>query len=151
MTTVLGYDRYAMHGTDWGSSIAYHLYDSFNTTARAAHFAFLPYRPLTLEELAARNTTLTDPLEQFEEQRSLEWSATGSGYFQEQATKPNTIGLALQDHPVGQLAWIGEKFIDCKKARLACPHYLILDRLADHAPSDRVRSQGRNRAFGPHA
>jgi hypothetical protein len=26
----------------------------------------------------------------------------------------NTIGLALYDNPVGQLAWIGEKFVNCE-------------------------------------
>lgn len=28
--------------------------------------------------------------------------------------QPNTIGLALQDNPLGQLAWIGDQFISCK-------------------------------------
>jgi hypothetical protein len=27
--------------------------------------------------------------------------------------QPNTIGLALYDNPVGQLAWIAEKIIEC--------------------------------------
>lgn len=30
--------------------------------------------------------------------------------------QPNTIGLALYDNPVGQLAWMGEKSIECKFA-----------------------------------
>lgn len=30
--------------------------------------------------------------------------------------QPNDIGLALYDNPVGQLAWIGEKFIICEFA-----------------------------------
>lgn len=33
-----------------------------------------------------------------------------SGYFQIQATRPQTLGYALNDSPVGQLAWIVEKF-----------------------------------------
>ncbi|KAI9029530.1 Alpha/Beta hydrolase protein [Hyaloraphidium curvatum] len=32
------------------------------------------------------------------------------GYFHEQATKPRTIGAALDDSPAGLLAWIVEKF-----------------------------------------
>jgi hypothetical protein len=39
-------------------------------------------------------------------------SLSGNGYFIEQTTRPNTIGLALQDSPLGQLAWIGEKIRD---------------------------------------
>jgi pimeloyl-ACP methyl ester carboxylesterase len=34
----------------------------------------------------------------------------GFGYFQLQATRPQTIGYALTDSPVGQAAWIYEKF-----------------------------------------
>ncbi|KAJ4864059.1 alpha/beta hydrolase fold domain-containing protein [Trichoderma breve] len=38
--------------------------------------------------------------------------ATGSGYFIEEGSKPNDIGLVLYDNPVGQLVWIGEKYIE---------------------------------------
>ncbi|KAI0909413.1 Alpha/Beta hydrolase protein [Ustulina deusta] len=31
MTQALGYQRYAVHGTDWGSDIGYSMYDQFNT------------------------------------------------------------------------------------------------------------------------
>ncbi len=33
-----------------------------------------------------------------------------SGYAHEQATKPQTIGVALNDSPAGLLGWIVEKF-----------------------------------------
>jgi hypothetical protein len=36
--------------------------------------------------------------------------AEGKGYLQIQSTKPQTLGFALADSPVGQLAWIVEKF-----------------------------------------
>ncbi|KAJ5753576.1 alpha/beta-hydrolase [Penicillium nucicola] len=111
LTDVLGYDAYAVFGTDWGSGVAYALYDGFNATVRAAHLAFLPFFPPTQEELTAENITLT-PLGEFEEANTVEWSNTGTGYFVEQTTKPTTIGLALYDSPVGQLAWIGEKFLN---------------------------------------
>src|SRR5207237_3606698 len=48
------------------------------------------------------------------EQRSLvdlgemfEW---GTGYALEQGTRPQTVGYALVDSPVGQAAWITEKY-----------------------------------------
>ncbi|KAJ7788969.1 Alpha/Beta hydrolase protein [Mycena leptocephala] len=44
------------------------------------------------------------------QQRSTDWNTIGKGYLDEQTTKPNDIGLALYDSPVGQLAWIGAKF-----------------------------------------
>ena len=35
----------------------------------------------------------------------------GSGYSNEQATRPQTIGYSLADSPVGLLAWIYEKLV----------------------------------------
>ncbi|KAJ7761013.1 Alpha/Beta hydrolase protein [Mycena metata] len=109
MTEVLGYPTYVVHGTDWGSCVAYSLYSSFNTTVRAAHFVFLPFLPPSAQEIAANNITLSD-IQKIAVQQTTEWSTTGNGYFLEQTTKPNDIGLALYDNPVGQLAWIGGKY-----------------------------------------
>ncbi|KAJ1711030.1 alpha/beta-hydrolase [Aspergillus flavus] len=111
MTVVLGYNTYAIYGTDWGSAIAYTLYDQYNTKIGAAHFAFLPFYPEHPDQLTAENITLSE-LEKVEEENAMNWASTGDGYFVEQTTKPNTLGLALQDNPVGQLAWIGEKFMN---------------------------------------
>ncbi|UKZ69561.1 uncharacterized protein TrAtP1_010567 [Trichoderma atroviride] len=111
MREVLGYDQFATFGTDWGCAPAYSLYDNFNTSTRAAHFSMLPFYPLSSTELAAQNITLSSPLQQFEQQRSMDWLTSGNAYFSEQTTRPNTIGLALLDSPMGQLAWIGEKYI----------------------------------------
>ncbi|KAJ7795701.1 Alpha/Beta hydrolase protein [Mycena olivaceomarginata] len=106
MTDVLGYSKYALHGTDWGSHIGYHMYESFNTTVRAAHFVFLPFRPPSPQEIADKNITLSD-VQKIALQRTVDWRTTGQSYLQEQTFKPNDIGLALYDNPVGQLAWIG--------------------------------------------
>ncbi|KAJ6471909.1 hypothetical protein C8R45DRAFT_1104133 [Mycena sanguinolenta] len=51
-----------------GSAIGYSLYNSFNTTARAAHFVFLPFASPTAEELAESNITLS-ALQEVTEQR----------------------------------------------------------------------------------
>ena len=86
MTEVLGYQTYAVHGTDWGCAVAYGLYGQFNTTVRAAHLNFLPFFPLNSEQLAALNITLSAE-EEYEERRLLDWQGAGYGYFIEQATK----------------------------------------------------------------
>ncbi|KAJ6594576.1 Alpha/Beta hydrolase protein [Mycena capillaripes] len=109
MTEVLGYSTFAVHGTDWGSTVGYSLYSSFNTTVRAAQFVFLANFPPSAQELAENNITLS-ALQKVTQQRNIEWNNTGSAYFLEQTTKPNDIGYALYDNPVGQLAWIGGKF-----------------------------------------
>ena len=87
MTKVLGYETFATFGTDWGSGVAYSLYDNFNASTRAAHFSFLPFNPLTRDQLAAQNISLTSSLEEAEERTMVEWASTGNGYFQEQLTK----------------------------------------------------------------
>lgn len=87
MREVLGYDQFATFGTDWGCSPAYSLYDNYNTSTRAAHLAFLPFAALSSTELVAQNITLSSPLEQFEEQRTMDWSTSGNSYFTEQTTK----------------------------------------------------------------
>jgi len=110
MTKVLGYSTYAIHGTDWGSVVAYSMYSSYNDTVRASHFTFLPFVPPTPQEIADANVTLT-PLEQFGASRVLEWDTKGNAYLQEQSTRPNTIGLALFDNPVGQLVWIADPYV----------------------------------------
>src|SRR5690606_25464484 len=38
------------------------------------------------------------------------YQAKDSGYSTQQATRPQTIGYALTDSPVGQMAWIVEKY-----------------------------------------
>ncbi|KAH8900004.1 alpha/beta-hydrolase [Thozetella sp. PMI_491] len=120
MTQLLGYEKYAVFGTDFGGFVSYRLYDSFNSTVRAAHFTLVPFAQLSAEQLAAEGITLS-PLEQYEAEYAQNFSATGFGYFMEQATKPNTIGLALQDNPVGQLAYLGEKLIAWSEPQAGTP------------------------------
>ncbi|KAJ7661641.1 Alpha/Beta hydrolase protein [Mycena rosella] len=109
MTEVLGYSTYAVHGTDWGCVVAYSLYNFFNTTVRAAQFVFIPFFSVSPQELADNNITLS-AVQNVTEQRYTKWSTVGNAYFLEQENKPNDIGLALYDSPVGQLAWMGAKF-----------------------------------------
>ncbi|KAJ7301703.1 hypothetical protein DFH08DRAFT_674987, partial [Mycena albidolilacea] len=106
MTEFLGYSTYAVHGTDWVSAVAYSLYSSFKTTVLAAHFVFLPFVSPSVEEITANTITLSD-IQKVTEQRVIEFNAIGNGYLIEQSTKPNDIGLALYNNPVGQLGWIG--------------------------------------------
>ncbi|KAJ7133747.1 Alpha/Beta hydrolase protein [Mycena crocata] len=90
MTEVLGYSKYALHGTNWGTP-------------------FTPPSTQLPQEIEDNNITLSDA-QKVTLQRYTDWSATGNGYSIEQTNKPNTIGLALYDSPVGQLAWIAENF-----------------------------------------
>ncbi|KAJ7139486.1 Alpha/Beta hydrolase protein [Mycena epipterygia] len=106
MIDILGYSKYALHATDWGAGIGYDLYKTYNASVRAAHFVFLPFSPPSPQEIADNNITLSD-IAKVTLQRGVDWTTIGNGYFTEQTFKPNDIGLALYDNPVGQLAWIG--------------------------------------------
>lgn len=120
MVDALGYDMYAVHGTDWGCGVAYSLYDRFSRHVRASHFVFIPFYPLDFVGLTALNITL-DPIETVEESNFITWSTKGNAYFEEMTTEPNTIGLALYDNPMGQLAWIGQKFLIWSDPRQGTP------------------------------
>ncbi|KAJ7580643.1 Alpha/Beta hydrolase protein [Mycena floridula] len=109
MVDVLGYKTYALHGTDWGCAVGYSAYSHFPETVLAAQFTFIPFIPPTAQEITDAGIVL-NPFGKFMEVRSTEFTTAGFGYFIEQSTKPNTIGLALQDNPVGQLAWLAEKY-----------------------------------------
>jgi epoxide hydrolase len=107
----LGYDRYVAQGGDWGSAV---------TTAigmqNRGHCAGIH---VNMPTAGATKESLANPTER--EQRALgglkyyqEWD---SGYSRQQATRPQTLGYGLVDSPVGQAAWILEKFwswTDCK-------------------------------------
>ncbi|EHK50830.1 hypothetical protein TRIATDRAFT_176654, partial [Trichoderma atroviride IMI 206040] len=110
MTQVLGYKTYALHGTDWGSGVSFDMYDSFNATVKAAHLSFLPFSSLTPVQLTAEGIVLPSSAVA-EEERAMDFQTKGDIYFAEMATRPNTLGLALYDNPIGQLSWLAEKFI----------------------------------------
>jgi hypothetical protein len=71
----------------------------------AATFSFIPFGQVK-SDVAAR---LTD-VERARLGRLSTYMTEGNGYFQIRATRPHTIGVALHDSPVGQLAWIVDKF-----------------------------------------
>ncbi|KAJ7574610.1 Alpha/Beta hydrolase protein [Mycena floridula] len=101
MVDVLGYETYALHGTDWGCAVGYSAYSQFPEIVLAAQFTFIPFFPPTAQQISDAGIVL-NPFGQFLEARSTEFTTTGFGYFIEQSTKAN--------NPVGQLTWLAEKF-----------------------------------------
>ncbi|GAC1572054.1 MAG: epoxide hydrolase [Sphingomicrobium sp.] len=101
MVDILGYPRFFAQGGDWGSAVTCQLGVNHADVVAAIHLNFFmgpQPRPDSDAELLAY------------------WHEVGkltqaeSGYHHEQATKPQTIGLALHDNPVGWAAWVVEKF-----------------------------------------
>jgi epoxide hydrolase len=102
----LGYERWVAQGGDWGA----HVSSAIGRLADPAkligiHLNWALADPAKLAELGGPNE---------EEKRYLAKLQNASqaeiGYAIEQGTKPQTLGYGLTDSPVGQLAWIVEKF-----------------------------------------
>jgi epoxide hydrolase len=106
----LGYARYGAQGGDWGAFISPQLgrIDPEHVVGvhlNAATIGFIPLGPVDPEALASFSDADKQRLE-----RLTRFMADQYGYFQLQATRPQTLAYALNDSPVGQLAWIVEKF-----------------------------------------
>jgi pimeloyl-ACP methyl ester carboxylesterase len=99
----LGYSRYGAQGGDWGAQITTRIGALDEQHCAAIHVNMpIARRP----EGAA---PLTD-VDQADLAAMQAFSREESGYALEQRTKPQTIGMALNDSPAGLLAWIVEKF-----------------------------------------
>jgi pimeloyl-ACP methyl ester carboxylesterase len=106
----LGYSRYGAQGGDWGAVIAPDLgrvdpQHVVGVHVNAAMTGFVPIGAVDPAEVAA-----LPPPDQARLGRIKRFFTVGNGYYQMQATRPQTIAHALVDSPVGQLAWIAEKF-----------------------------------------
>jgi epoxide hydrolase len=107
LMTRLGYERYAVHGTDAGSGLAFLLgmidpdrVVGIHVSGTSAAFPFGP--PIRLDGLGDADRARAERFNRSQQD--------GLGYLHIQATRPQTIGYALNDSPVAQLAWIAEKF-----------------------------------------
>jgi pimeloyl-ACP methyl ester carboxylesterase len=100
----LGYKRYGAQGSDWGTSISAAIGQRDAERVVGIHLTppLAPPDPATLDDLTERERSALASLE-----HSADWD---SGYSQEQATRPQTIGYALVDSPAALCAWIIEKF-----------------------------------------
>lgn len=102
----LGYARYGAQGGDWGSIISTQI-----ALLDAPHVAGLHINMCFGAAPAGTdpNAGLTErERERLKERQSFQ--AEETGYQQIQGTKPQTLGIALNDSPVGLAAWIVEKF-----------------------------------------
>ena len=98
----LGYARYVAQGGDWGSAVTMCLAVDEPEGLAGVHFNMLSIIPPDLpEELDAEELAALDGMRQFNEREF--------AYAYLQASKPQTLGFALADSPVGQAAWIYEK------------------------------------------
>jgi pimeloyl-ACP methyl ester carboxylesterase len=98
----LGYERYGVQGGDWGAAISQDLAAIDAEHVIGAHINMFSTR-------APQDAELTDD-ERERVDRAVRFQRDGWGYGWIQGTRPQTLSYGLTDSPVGQLAWIVEKF-----------------------------------------
>ena len=100
----LGYDRYGAQGGDWGSAISRWIGATYPEHVVGVHVNMLS-GALPKED----DGTLSED-ERVRLAQAKEFSRDGFGYYALQSTRPQTLAYALTDSPVGQLAWLAEKY-----------------------------------------
>ncbi|WP_328989400.1 epoxide hydrolase 1 [Kribbella sp. NBC_01245] len=118
----LGYQRYAAHGTDVGSGVAgiLGMVDAEHVTGvhLSGVSASTPFgQPLELDGLSESDQVRAEKFNQF--------LTDGLGYLTLQSTRPQTLAYSLNDSPVGQLAWIVEKFAEWTDPAAALPEQAV--------------------------
>ncbi|KAI0366949.1 alpha/beta-hydrolase [Pilatotrama ljubarskyi] len=110
----LGYEEYVYQGGDLGHVLGVYLANAYGHKHLKAWHSNMPFyrtpsllsNPLLFLELLTLpfNKVLSEQLS-----AATHFRKKGMGYFQVQATTPQTLGYSLADSPVGLLAWIYEK------------------------------------------
>lgn len=106
----LGYESYVAQGGDWGSIVttAIALQNQGRCQGIHVNMPLAPPDPEQMEDLTELEQSAMAAM-QFYQQHD-------SGYSKQQSTRPQTLGYGLADSPIGQAAWILEKFyqwMDC--------------------------------------
>ncbi|WP_280429508.1 epoxide hydrolase family protein [Nocardia brasiliensis] len=103
LMTRLGYDRYGVHGYDTGAFVAPHLGRQYPEHVVGIHVGAMITFPIGADGEM-------DGLSEVEQQRWDRMLNFNDAYLQCNSKRPQTVAYGLHDSPVGQLAWIVEKF-----------------------------------------
>jgi microsomal epoxide hydrolase len=103
MTDVLGYETYLAQGGDWGAMVTSWLARDHGVHARAIHLNMLGFRP--------SDGPQTDDERAWAERQAMAANMMGA-YLRLQVSKPQSIAWMAGGNPVGQAAWIVERFHD---------------------------------------
>ncbi|NKC00734.1 MAG: alpha/beta fold hydrolase [Pseudomonadales bacterium] len=148
----LGYDQYFAQGGDWGSAVTTAIGIQNRGACVGIH--------VNMPNARATKEALSNPDEA--DKRALAGAAYyqewGAGYSKQQSTRPQTLGYALVDSPVGQAMWIIEKFYEWTDCDGHPESVLSKEELLDNvmfywlegngASSGRLYWESFNQAFG---
>lgn len=105
LMNALGLDRYGIHGGDWGSTITELIAVRHSEHVTRIHITDLaPWHNFRVDP-----STLTSEESEYLTEVGAYRQREGA-YIQMHITKPQTIGYALNDSPVGLAAWFLEKY-----------------------------------------
>ena len=120
----LGYERYGAQGGDIGATISPQLGRVAADHVAGVHVnggpMVIPKLPLAEDELACLSEVEQDRIHRIEAFMREEF-----GYIAIQSTRPQTLAYGITDSPVGQLAWIMDKFREWTFPRTALPDTII--------------------------
>jgi pimeloyl-ACP methyl ester carboxylesterase len=105
----LGYSKFAVHGGDMGAGITSIMSAIAADKLIGTHVNTDFYSVAGLGMFPSDTSFLSDE-EKLRLERMKEYKKNGTAYLEIQSTRPQTIGYSLSDSPVGQLAWIVEKY-----------------------------------------
>ena len=103
MVEGLGYSTYLAQGGDWGSMITSWLGHDHGAHAKAIHLNMMAFRPAGGPQSEAETAWMT---------RQAGMMDLMGAYFRLQASKPQSLAWLGAGNPVGQAAWIAERFHD---------------------------------------
>ena len=106
----LGYHQYFAQGGDWGAIVtaAIGVQNRGSCTGIHLNMPIAPPDPEQMNDLSELEQAALASMQYYQEH--------DSGYSMQQRTRPQTLGYGLADSPIGQAAWILEKFyqwMDC--------------------------------------
>lgn len=121
----LGYDRFAAQGGDWGGAVTTAIGYKAPPGLAGIHLNMLMFQPTDQEraEATPHEQAMLDDAQRYDQQFS--------GYFKVQATRPQSVGFALADSPVGLAAWIYALFQDVSDSGGDVESVFALDAILD--------------------
>ncbi len=122
----LGYGRYGAQGGDWGAMVTATLGHLDPDHVAGIHLNMPVAAPGSFD---VQDMTATEQAALVAYDHHRKW---GTGYSKEQSTRPQTVGYGLVDSPVGQAAWIVEKFWAWTDCDGHPEHVLTRDELLDN-------------------
>lgn len=125
LMTRLGYAHYVAQGGDWGAVITTLLGAMRPQGLAGIHLNLPLVLPKVIpENLSEGEAAMLEAVSTYQR-----W---GAGYSTQQMTRPQTLGYGLADSPVGQAAWIYEKYAEWSDCDGEPENVFSLDEMLDN-------------------